>query len=359
MGGMQDAQDAIDRIILQQAADRLGGAAGRITVLEDMGGIVSALPPGVGPVRVHSDSWMSEQRVAARASRTELEVSLDPTLGPAVLAGAQLVLLRLPKSLAALEEIAELVAAVAAPDVLLVGGGRDKHMTRGMNAVLSRHFSDVSASLGQQKCRVLFAARPDRTVTSSYPRREWHDDLQLTVCAHGAAFAGTSIDLGTRYLLGFLDRMAPAARSVVDLGCGTGVLATVLARRLSEAQVLAVDDSAAACRSTGATAEANDVADRVTVRRADALHGTSDHLADLIVCNPPFHRGTTRDSSSAFDMFAGAARVLRRGGELWTVFNSHLPYLPALRRRVGPTQVIGQNRAYVVTRSVAAAGVQE
>ena len=39
-------------------------------------------------------------------------------------------------------------------------------------------------------------------------------------------------------------------------------------------------------------------------------------------------------------------------GELWMVFNSHLPYLPALRRVVGRTTVAGQNPRFTVTRSV-------
>jgi hypothetical protein len=34
-------------------------------------------------------------------------------------------------------------------------------------------------------------------------------------------------------------------------------------------------------------------------------------------------------------LFAGAARVLRPGGELWCVYNSHLPHREALRRIVG------------------------
>ena len=34
------------------------------------------------------------------------------------------------------------------------------------------------------------------------------------------------------------------------------------------------------------------------------------------------------------------------------VFNSHLPYLPALRRVVGRTTVAGQNPRFTVTRSM-------
>jgi 16S rRNA (guanine1207-N2)-methyltransferase len=219
--------------------------------------------------------------------------------------------------------------------------------------VLSRHFTTVAASLGRQKSRVLLATGARERVQRSYPRCQRHEDLQLTVCAHGAAFGGPSVDLGTRSLVAALDRAELTAQQVADLGCGTGVLAAVAARQLPGARVLAVDDSWAACRSAAATAERNGVADRVDVRRDHLLTSTADGSLDLVLCNPPFHRGTARDSDVAFAMFADASRALRPGGELWTVYNSHLPYLPALRRVVGSTRVMGQDPRYVVTRSVA------
>jgi 16S rRNA (guanine1207-N2)-methyltransferase len=50
-------------------------------------------------------------------------------------------------------------------------------------------------------------------------------------------------------------------------------------------------------------------------------------------------------------MFADAARVLAPGGELWTVWNSHLGYRPALERVVGPTRQIARNTKFTVTAS--------
>jgi 16S rRNA (guanine1207-N2)-methyltransferase len=44
--------------------------------------------------------------------------------------------------------------------------------------------------------------------------------------------------------------------------------------------------------------------------------------------------------------------VLAPQGELWTVFNRHLPYLPALERHVGPTAVKGRNPKFTVTVSI-------
>ena len=141
---------------------------------------------------------------------------------------------------------------------------------------------------------------------------------------------------------------------MVDLGSGNGLLGVVVALAHPGAHVLGVDDSHAAIRSTLATAAVNGVADRVRALHADRLEGPPAS-ADLVLCNPPFHRGTTKDSTTALTMFSDAARVLRPGGELWVVFNSHLPYLPELRRRVGSTVVVGQNPGFTVTRSTRAA----
>jgi 16S rRNA (guanine1207-N2)-methyltransferase len=50
-------------------------------------------------------------------------------------------------------------------------------------------------------------------------------------------------------------------------------------------------------------------------------------------------------------LFAAAARVLRPGGELWTVYNSALRYRPVLTRAVGPTRLAAQDPKFTVTVS--------
>ncbi|QGF25142.1 methyltransferase [Raineyella fluvialis] len=295
-----------------------------------------------------SDLLTDETEVPATAD--VVDTWSDPRL-----ADVRLVLLRLPANLNALDELAENVAAHCHPDVRVVAGSRVKHMTRGMNEVLAAHFGDVRASLGVRKCRVLHAAAPRpevREAEPTWPRTAALDEFGLSVVAYGATFAGNRLDLGTRQLLESIIDLRPTAGAdrAVDLGCGSGILAATLAR--NGWRVTGVDTSRAAVGSTAATAAANGV--EVAVRRADALADWPEGDLDVVVCNPPFHVGTAKDSAPAFRMIRTAARALRPGGELWCVYNAHLPYLPTLRRDVGPSEIVTRDRSYLVTRSVRA-----
>ena len=78
----------------------------------------------------------------------------------------------------------------------------------------------------------------------------------------------------------------------------------------------------------------------------------ADQDLDVIVCNPPFHRGAAKDSAPTIALFEQAARALADGGEFWCVFNSHLPWRTRLSRLIGPTSQVAQNRHYTLTRSL-------
>jgi 16S rRNA (guanine1207-N2)-methyltransferase len=348
------AVDATDRLLLDLGAELIARCGpGEVAVVDDNYGALTLGAVGLHgarDVRVAQDLLVGELALARNAERTGLSGTYRSVpLGPELAAGARVVLVQAPKALDALREIAEVLAESVDPDVTVLVGGRVKHMTHAMNDVLGDSFTEVSASLARQKSRVLVARGP-RPAPSSFPRSQDHPDLGLTVRAHGAAFAGTKIDIGSRALLGCLDRMGPAT-TALDLGAGSGILAAALAQRRPELSVLAVDQSAAAVASTLATAEANGLADRIRVVRDDAASSVPDGSVDLVVCNPPFHVGAAVVTTAADRLFAAAGRVLRPGGELWTVYNSALRYKPTLTRLVGPTTVATQTPKFTVTVS--------
>jgi 16S rRNA (guanine1207-N2)-methyltransferase len=365
------AVDATDRLVLNEAAAAIGASTpGQVVVIGDRYGAMTlgaVALHGARDVRVHQDTLTGEQALtrnairAGEVTRTGLAAQFrQRPLTPELFTGATVVIGQLPKSLDALREITQLAATDADAGVKMFFGGRVKHMTHAMNDVLSDSFTNVRASLAQQKSRVLLASgsRPDLPSSQgvgagplTYPLREHHLDLDLWVCAHGSAFAGTKVDIGTRFLLEFLDRMQPCASTAVDLGCGTGVIATLLARARPQLRVLATDESAGAVSSAIATVGANGLAERVRVLRDNAMSTLADASVDLVVCNPPFHLGTAVHSGASARLFQSAGRVLKPGGQLWTVFNSHLPYRGQLTHAVGRTRVIGRNIKFTVAVS--------
>ncbi|MCC3274680.1 methyltransferase [Arthrobacter sp. zg-Y20] len=354
--GNLQAHDAADRLLLDTAADRL--LAGGVVVIGDSYGALTlgaAAGYGVREIRVHQDPYSGELALQRNADAAGLAGTFSSLpLGPELLTGARTVLLRLPRSLDALEEIAALIARHADPRVVVYAGGRLKHMTTAMNTVLSRWFGSVSAGLARQKSRVLTVSAPlDPLPANRFPLAGQHDvglPAPLELRAYGAAFAGASLDIGTRFLLPHLSG-ARDASAAIDLGCGTGAIAAYLALSRPSLQVIATDQSAAAVASAVQTMAANGVADRVQVYRDDALSTRPDASAELVVLNPPFHIGASVHAGIALKLFADAGRVLAPGGELWTVWNSHLTYKAALNRLVGPTREVARNPKFTVTVS--------
>ena len=415
------AWDATDELLVQRAlAAEVDG--NEIAVIGDeYGAITLALTDaGRAGVRVHQDLATGRRALARNAATLGLGGFASHELDASLLERARLVLLQLPKSLAELEEITDAVARWAAPDATLVAGGRVKHMTLAQNEVLGRMFATVQPQRAERKSRLIVASGAREVPAEPpYPVAERHDGL--TVVAHGGAFAGAKVDIGTRVLLEWLRLPAVAhpvssrsARStpggegpsrgaarapggeglsqgsapapggegvsrdveraegetkrvergaqrrvetstqplVIDLGCGTGVLAAAYALAHPAARVIATDRSAAAAASARETMRANGVYDRVTVTHDDAGSEIPDHTADLVLLNPPFHLGASIHTGAATRLFDAAARLLRPGGELLTVYNSHLSYRPELTRRVGPTEQLHRTPKFTVTRSI-------
>lgn len=345
------AWDATDELLVQAALDAGLPAAEIVVIGDEYGAITLALAAtGLRGIGVHQDLVTGRRALANNARALELPVPAMHELDSSLLTGARLVLLQLPKSLAELEEIADAVARWAQPDVTLIAGGRVKHMTLAQNEVLGRFFAQVQPQRAQRKSRLIVASGALPVAdTSPFPISQQHDGLIL--CAHGGAFAGARLDIGTRVLLDAIPQI-PNAKKVIDLGCGTGALAAAFALQHPDAVVTATDRSAAAVRSARATMVANRLQSQVTVTLDDAGSDLPDRDADLILLNPPFHLGASVHEGAGRRLIDAAARLLRPGGEVWTVFNSHLDHRRTLERLVGRTEQVARTPKFTVTRSV-------
>jgi 16S rRNA (guanine1207-N2)-methyltransferase len=190
--------DQVIRLVLANSPER----ETRLALIDAPELAQTAIQRGT-PVRAWCDDWNADQQVPTPLKPNGEDL---PSLPDASVFGqADLVWMRLPKSLAGLDEYASLIAQAAAPEVTVVAFGRHQDLNRSMNDVLSRHFADVHASLGVGKYRALIACGSKGGSAQTWPRPRRHEDFSLTLWAHGETFAANRIDNGTRLLLDHLD----------------------------------------------------------------------------------------------------------------------------------------------------------
>jgi len=345
------AWDAADRYLLDTAAPLIAAAPDRpMIIVDDTHGALTlgAAALGATIVRGHSDSLIARRAIGQNAERLGATVGtqqypLDALMTP----DARLALVRLPRSLDRLDAVVRSLSAKAHDDVVLIAGNMVKHMTPTQNEVLRRGFARVDVSLARGKARLLTARGP-RDLAPAEPAREHDPDTGLHVVAFPGVFAGASVDIGTRAMLATFDALPPF-ETAIDLACGSGVLASALARHDPAARVIATDVSEIAVLSARLTADANGVS--VVTVLDDGLASQPDASADLIVLNPPFHVGAAVHTGIARRLFADAARVLAPGGELRVVWNTSRGYRPVLEHLVGPTRQLLRTPKFTVTAS--------
>jgi 16S rRNA (guanine1207-N2)-methyltransferase len=159
------------------------------------------------------------------------------------------------------------------------------------------------------------------------PAQSDHGHVVRAVIAHGDDAGETSLDIETRpgtFSHGAVDRgtralaewLQPrAAKHVLDLGAGCGVLGLYAAQRLPEARVVLVDSNARAVGCARRNAERNGVADRVEVLlRADVEDVPLPEGGGFSMCltNPPYFS----QGRIAMQFVRRAHALLRRGGRL-------------------------------------------
>jgi 16S rRNA (guanine1207-N2)-methyltransferase len=171
------------------------------------------------------------------------------------------------------------------------------------------------------------------------------DGKSAVVIGHPGVFAWDRLDDGTAALVGVM-ALRPQDH-VLDLGCGTGLLALVAAQR--GGRVVAVDADVRAVESTRRTLAANDVDGEVLV--SDCARAVLQRRFDVILCNPPFHQGAGVEYDVARQMVRDAAMVLQAGGHLYLVSNAFLRYEREMTGLFAEITEVHNDRRYRVLRA--------
>lgn len=85
---------------------------------------------------------------------------------------------------------------------------------------------------------------------------------------------------------------AEHAKRVLDIGCGSGLIAMMMAQRAPLAKVTGIEIDANAATNARHNVEVSPFCSRVEIVETNALHYHSGQLFDHIVTNPPYHEET-------------------------------------------------------------------
>ncbi|GLO07520.1 ribosomal RNA large subunit methyltransferase G [Pseudomonas putida] len=347
------AFDAADEYLLAQLHAQAPDATCRVLVLNDSFGALAASLAGRLQVVSSGDSHLAHLALEKNLARNGLPFDSVPFVpaserwqGP-----FDRVLVRVPKTLALLEEQLIRLQGHLAPGAQVIAGAMIKHLPHAAGDLMEKYIGPVQASLAQKKARLLTATLAERPVARSpYPSRYRLDAPALELVNHANVFCREGLDIGTRAFLPHLPRDLGNAR-VADLGCGNGVLAVASALTNPDAQYTLVDESYMAVQSAQDNWQAALGERPATFVAADGLAGVEKQSLDVVLCNPPFHQQQVVGDFLAWRMFQQAREALVVGGALYIVGNRHLGYHSKLARLFRGVEQVAATPKFVILKA--------
>lgn len=356
------AWDAADEYILNYLTDAEIPLCGNILILNDSFGALSTALAAHQPAMM-SDSFLAEQGLKHNLLQNGLEEaqvrflnSLQTPEKP-----LNLVLLKLPKSHSMLEEQLHRIRPFVNEGTTIIAGAMTKLVHTNTLKLFERIIGPTKTSLAVKKARLIFSEVADLKLPDNpYPLKldlkgEHFTHNHYTLSNHANVFSRESMDIGSRFFLQILQQEKVGSNedlSIVDLGCGNGVVGIIAAERFPNAQLHFVDESYMAVDSARINFQRAFPEREARFTATDCLAGLEANSADLILNNPPFHQQNVVGDFIAQQMFKESRKVLKKGGALWVVGNRHLGYHAALKRLFGNCTLVASNKKFVVLKAV-------
>ncbi len=265
-----------------------------------------------------------------------------------------LVLIKIPKTLALLEEQLSRLQTNLSQNTKIIAAGMVKNLPKNVWNLLEKYIGPTTTSLAKKKARLIFVtADPERVVPPCpYPVYYTLENTNYRICNHANVFSHRSLDIGTRFLIEHLPKK-PKVKNIIDLGCGNGVIGLKLAETHPNANIHFVDESFMAVASAKETFESAFPDHKSAIYCVgDALSDFDQNSADLILCNPPFHQQHANSDQVALRMFKQAKNILRQSGELWIIGNRHLNYNQKLKKLFGNSSIEASNSKFVICKAI-------
>lgn len=337
------AWDAADELLLNHLKEK-DLRPKKILIINDQFGAISSSLLDLSPVS-YTDSYVSfkgteintEGRVLPLNNLTDIKNKFD------------LVLIQLPKNLSYFEDILCHFASTLDQGSEFIFTGMIKHMAPGHFDLINKYIGATTTSLAVKKARLIFAKLEKEATPSPYPLEVSIDGFEKKFINHSNLFSREKLDIGTRFMLDNIPK--GNFQKVLDLGCGNGLLGIKTKMLNPSAHITFTDESFMAIKSAKANYESH-FSDNASFYWMNSFEESKTEEFDLVLCNPPFHQSNTVGDFIALQMFKDAKRVLRKGGVLRVIGNSHLGYQVKLKGYFGNSKIVNQNQKFMIIDSI-------
>ena len=362
------AWDAADEYVLQYLVEnKLLKKDMSLFIVNDSFGGLSIPLHEYNPV-ISTDSFLSMQGIAENMALNDIEQTsltiIDSLQAPEeVLKNqADIVIVKVPKSLAMLEDQLYRVRSVCTASTKIIAVGMTKNIHMSTMALFEKIIGKTKTSLALKKSRLIFSEFDEALIVPENPYPDKFqldfklDDKTMKIVNHAGVFSREKLDIGTRLLLENLpvdNKSGEQYKTIVDLGCGNGVVGLLAAIKNLAANLIFTDQSYMAVES----AISNFVAVFEETREAeflqtDCLQGVEAESVSLILCNPPFHQDNAINDDVAWQMFTESKSALHEKGELWVIGNRHLGYHAKLKHLFGQCDVVASNNKFTLLKAI-------
>jgi len=303
-----------------------------------------------------SDSYISElglnnnieQNYLPSEKLTQLS-SIDP-----LPTGIDIILYKIPKNKSLLAEQLITIKNTYSEKVIFIAVDKAKNIQTATLKLFEKYLGTTKTSLAVKKARLVFSSLDNKQVFNNEQNKSWLlENTNITIMNKANVFAREKLDIGAR---AFIDNLPEQLNdiSIVDLGCGNGVIGLSVLNKFPTAQVHFIDESYMAVSSAKENVEHNfpESVKQCQFSVNDCLTDIEPASIDLILCNPPFHQQNAVTDHIAWQMFKDSHRALKKGGELRIVGNRQLGYHIKLQRLFGNEKLIASNSKFVIHSAV-------
>lgn len=334
------AWDAADELLIKYVEEKGLKEKNTLVINDQFGAISSALDK----VTAYTDSYISYRATELNTGKRVLPLSELSFVPPQV----EQVYIQLPKNLSFFEDILCTLSEKLERGTPFVFTGMVKHMANGHFDLINKYIGETSTSLAEKKARLIFASLTREPSPSPYPLQVKMDGIDFPVTNFSNLFSREKLDIGTRFML---ENVPTGFTRILDLGCGNGLLGIKAKELNPEARITFSDESAMALKSAKINFEKNYPSQDAEYFWTNCFEEGKEEIFDLILCNPPFHQSNTVGDFIAIQMFKDAHRVLRKGGVLRVIGNSHLGYQMKMKKIFGNSKIIKTNQKFMIVDS--------